>query len=635
MVIAAGDDGNYGEADKVVPVRKPLMVLATVPRVLGPQEQLTVPVSVFSMKESQRQATVDIKVSGPLTVVGASRKTVNFNGMGEQLIAFEAAVGESTGWATIEITATSGQESAKQTIQVPVRSPNPVSTLRQSATLQAGESMNLSLSPVGMKGTNSGQLELTALPPMNLSGRLHYLIGYPHGCVEQTTSKAFPQLFVQDLVRLQPEQAQKLEANVKTAIAKLNSFQQANGGLSYWPGLNTVDDWSSVYAGHFMLEAKARGYELPYGFLDKWVGYMQNTANQWVHTGNSNYSYSSEMIQAYRLYVLALAGKASLAAMNRLKAQPGLSVRAKWRLAGAYSLAGQQSVALQLVRGLEVNFPEERSYHTYGSAMRDKAMVLEVMIALGLQELAQPLVKELSQSMASNKVYSTQTTAYSLLALSRYGASKAGQVAATWATGGDRRQVREDKPIYLTDLTEAQLASGTLQVTNNQQVPLYVILQRTGQPLPGNEVSFSNKVEVRIVYRNREGQPLDVRSLPQGQSFTAEITVTNTTQQKVYNMALAYGVPSGWEITTGRLDEQSYGSAATTPTYSDTRDDKVLNYFNLDAGGKAVFRVGLLAAYAGRYYLPATLVEAMYDMDIAAQEAGQWVNVTPATDNLP
>lgn len=635
MVIAAGDDGNYGDADKVVPVRKPLMVLATVPRVLGPQEQLTVPVSVFSMKESQRQATVDIKVTGPLTIVGASKKAVNFNGMGEQLIAFEAEVGDYTGWATIEITASSGQESAKQTIQVPVRSPNPVSTLRQTATLQVGESMNLSLSPVGMKGTNSGQLELTAIPPLHLSSRLQYLIGYPHGCVEQTTSKAFPQLFVQDLVRLQPEQVEKLEANVKTAIAKLNSFQQANGGLSYWPGLNTVDDWSSVYAGHFMLEAKARGYELPYGFLDKWLGYMQNTANQWVHTGNSNYSYSSEMIQAYRLYVLALAGKASLAAMNRLKAQPGLSARAKWRLAGAYSLAGQQSVALELARGLDITFPEERSYHTYGSAMRDKAMVLEVMVALGLQQLALPLVNELSQQMASNKVYSTQTTAYSLLALSRYAASKAGQVAATWTIGRERKQVRDDKPIHLADLSEAQLGGGTLQVTNNQQVPLYVILQRSGQPLPGNEVSFNRKVELRVVYRNREGQPLDVRSLPQGQSFTAEITVTNTTQQQIQNLALTYGVPSGWEITTGRLDDLSLGSAATTPTYSDIRDDKVLYYFNLNAGAKAVFRVGLLAAYAGRYYLPATLAEAMYDMEVAAQDAGQWIVVTPATDNLP
>jgi uncharacterized protein YfaS (alpha-2-macroglobulin family) len=45
-MVVAGYEGAYGNTEKAVPVRKPLMVLATLPRVLGPDEKVKLPIIV-------------------------------------------------------------------------------------------------------------------------------------------------------------------------------------------------------------------------------------------------------------------------------------------------------------------------------------------------------------------------------------------------------------------------------------------------------------------------------------------------------------------------------------------------------------------------------------------------------------
>ena len=107
-----------------------------------------------------------------------------------------------------------------------------------------------------------------------------------------------------------------MHENVKKAIKKLGNFQIANGGLSYWSGQNTANDWGTSYAGHFMVEAEKKGYVLPFSFLSSWIKYQQEAARNWRSI--SSYR-TSDLAQAYRLYTLALAGHPDLASMNRLR----------------------------------------------------------------------------------------------------------------------------------------------------------------------------------------------------------------------------------------------------------------------------------------------------------------------------
>jgi uncharacterized protein YfaS (alpha-2-macroglobulin family) len=90
-------------------------------------------------------------------------------------------------------------------------------------------------------------------------------------------------------------------------INRLKGFQLVDGGLSYWPGQGSSDEWGTNYAGHFLIEAQNRGYTLPAGMMDALIRFQKGKANNWVP--NSNDFYGGDLSQAYRLYFLALAKK--------------------------------------------------------------------------------------------------------------------------------------------------------------------------------------------------------------------------------------------------------------------------------------------------------------------------------------
>ena len=231
-----------------------------------------------------------------------------------------------------------------------------------------------------MKGSNTASLELSTLPPMDFTGRLQYLIRYPHGCVEQTTSSAFPQLYMADLFDLTNKQRNETAENIEATIRRLGHFQNPDGGLGYWQGESRADAWGTNYAGHFMIEAQKKGYALPLSFMSNWLKFQRNAARDWRP---GRYQYNSTMVQAYRLYTLALAQQADLAAMNRLREYSSLDGAAAWRLAAAYALVGQDKIARELMSGISWDFkPNTYNYRSYGSVYRNQAMALETLLSL-------------------------------------------------------------------------------------------------------------------------------------------------------------------------------------------------------------------------------------------------------------
>src|SRR5690606_2812845 len=201
----------------------------------------------------------------------------------------------------------------------------------------------------------------------------NYLIQYPDGCVEEITSGVSPQLVLANLTKLNDGQKAAIDRHVKAGIHRLRGYQLADGGIGYWPGAREANEWSTNYTGHFMLAAEAKGYPLPSGFLTGWKRFQKNKAQQWTPR---KYNYrGGDLIQAYRLYLLALAKAPELGAMNRLRETPQLSDEAKWRLAAAYALAGQSTTANQLIKGLSTDpAPYTQAGNTFGSALRDRAM---------------------------------------------------------------------------------------------------------------------------------------------------------------------------------------------------------------------------------------------------------------------
>ncbi len=628
-MVIAGHDGSYGSAEKAVAVKKPLMILATLPRVLGPTEHFQLPVSVFAMENNIKNVTVQVQTNA-FTSTGGTTQTVTFTKPGDQLVTFDMDVKNFVGIAKVHIIAKSSGETATEDVELSIRTPNPPVTRTTAKELQPGESWNAPYTAVGMPGTNKATLEVSSIPPLNLASRLSYLMEYPYGCIEQTTSSGFPQLYLDQLVDLTTRQKADVQMNIKATISRLNGFQLPNGGLSYWPGEGDADDWGTNYAGHFMLSAQAKGYTLPVGFLDAWKRFQKQRALNWAP--KTREYFNEDMIQSYRLYLLAQAGVPELGAMNRLKELPGLSIEARWQLAAAYKLTGQPEVGLQMIRGLSTVIPPyNQLYGTFGSDLRDEAIILQTLQLLGLEQRAGAMVQTVASRLALDDWYSTQTTAYSLMAIAQYcGQNKSGsKLLFNYQSGPAKGNINSGSTIWQGPLAAN---GGQVSLKNNGKNRLYVRLIQRGQPAPGQEQEAQNNpdmLQMDVSYVTMAGHPIDIKSIKQGTDFVAIVNVKNPGQRGRYdNMALTQMFPSGWEILNTRMLNNDEVFKSSASNYRDIRDDRVYTYFGLDPHESATYTVMLTAAYTGKYYLPGVYCEAMYNASINHLEKGQWVEVT-------
>jgi alpha-2-macroglobulin len=624
LMVVAGHDGGYGAAEKSVTVKSDLMVLPTLPRVLSLGETVEVPLSIFNARPDLKSAVVTITVTGPVSVAGSATQAVAFAGVGEKIAKFRLVVGNKVGLATVSVNVSAPGAKAASTTEIDVRVPATRQTRVIAAAVKQGATWQGDVSLIGYQGTNAMGIEVSRVPPMDLGRNLDYLITYPHGCIEQTTSSVFPQLFLDRIVALAPTRAAQVQHNIEAGIQRLTWFQASSGGFTFWPGYGEATPWGTSYAGNFLLEAQKRGFALPPDMVAKWTEYQKLQADAWVSD-----SPDAAAQQAYRLYTLALAGAPDMGAMNRLKESRNLPTASQWRLAAAYQLAGQKEEALRQVSGLDASVPRYREMgDTYGSDLRDKAMILESMVILGMMDRAEDLALQVSQQLSASDPYATQTTAYCLLALSRYAISSTGDaplgITYSWA-GAPARAVTSATPILQEDVSLGPATKGKLILANTSGTTLYARIILQGIPPLGTEKADSNGLGLSVAYTDSDGSSVDPASVAPGSDVTVTMSVTNTSRGRDYEqLALSFLLPGSWEVASARLSTEAE-SAAKQFDYQDIRDDRILTYFSLKHGESRDFRFNLTSAYAGRFYLPSAVVEAMYDATVHAIVPGAWL----------
>ncbi|MBF4467088.1 MG2 domain-containing protein [Flavobacterium sp. LC2016-12] len=624
-MVVAGDANTsaYGSVEKATPVKSPLMVLASLPRKISPSEKVTIPVTVFATENNIKNVSIQIKTSNGLKVMGSATQSLTFASPDEKMAYFNLVVGSTTGIAKVQVVATSGKEKSVYDVEIDMTNPNPVTNTFTDVILPPNSTKTISWKTFGVSGSNKARLEVSSMPTMNLNGRLQYLIQYPHGCVEQTTSSVFPQLYLNDVVDLDATRKGIIQKNITAGITRLGSFQLSNGGVAYWQGNTIADDWGTSYAGHFLIEAEKKGYVLPINFKSKWISYQQREAKQWRFEAK----YGNDLAQAYRLYTLALAGNADLSSMNRLRETKGISNESKLRLAAAYVLAGQKSAGLNLF--LHSKIEDESSnynYYYYGSSERNRAMALETMLLLGQKQKAFDMASKLAKQMSNNQWMSTQTTAYCLYAMSKFAVSNGPKgINIQFSKNGKGETINTQKTIADRSLV-AQTGANSITLKNIKNNTVYVRVLNTGILPIGQEKAIASDVSASIVFKNRKGSVINVSKISQGTEFIAEVTIRNQRNEHVENVALSQILPSGFEIVNTRFTD--YGDATNNiADCIDIRDDRTNFYFGMKAGETKVFRILLNASYLGNYYLPGLQCEAMYDNTFLARTKGFWVEV--------
>ena len=235
------------------------------------------------------------------------------------------------------------------------------------------------------------------------------------------------------------------------------------------------------------------------------------------------------------------------------------------------------------------------------------------------------LIQKLSNELNSEQWLSTQTTAYSLMAVSRYAETEKSDksIEMEYNHAGKSEQVNSRKAFWKTSLGKLS-RNGSMEVKNKGKNVIFVQMSSTGIPSAGQERASQNRLKIETVFTGSEGKDLDVEKMQQGVDFTAYVKITNISavRERIPNIALTQIFPSGWEIMNTRLlgleESSNY-------EYCDIRDDRVYTYFHLGVGETKIFKVKLNVAYAGRFYMPAVKAEAMYDGSINANTEGKWV----------
>lgn len=623
-IVIAGKNGAYGSAEKSVKVKTALMAQPSLPRTLGVDETIQVPITIFNGTQKNQETVVTLKATGAETI-GTNSKTVTIPASDNAIVSFVIKT-NSQGTANFDFTAKTSTAQTTASVPVVIESRGIPVTMRQNFIVKPGKIFDAEIESTAQIGTISNTLELSTLPQMNMNERLASLIKYPHGCIEQITSGAFPQLYLSGFMKLSSKQIEETKENVKSVLKRHKNYRTSSGGLAYWPGGNTPSEWGTCYATHFELEAKNAGYDVDENFLNELLNYIAQSAISWNVYSSDKYENGTE-VQAYRLFVLALAGRADTASMNRLSdgVAGTQNTSARTMLACAYSLAGQKSAALRLLNNIE--FTQNKFRQTGGSlnsSMRERAMYLFVCVATENGK-ADKIASEVAETLSDDEWLSTQEIAWSLISLLPFYKNNGSEkLSYKIIAQGKTISGATEGALAVEEVPTSQTQLQSAQIENTCKKTLYGTFVSQGISIPGKENPRSDGLSLEVKYISNSGHELNPANIKTGESFKIKIGVKNTTRTNIKNIALTMPIPTCWEITNERITADTPSSAATQAfTYQDIRDDNIFTYFDLQEGASANFNFAATAVYSGEYFIPAIFAEAMYDNEISAIVPGR------------
>ena len=613
MVVAKGKGKAFGSSDKRMTVVDPINLYASAPRVVAPGDELNLKVQVQA--PTMKNKTLEVKFQNKnLDPIGALPTSVKIDGNGEGLVAVRTTIPKTLGNAELKVMVTGDGYTAESSTLMPIRMPYAERRNTITKEIEAGQTVTVPFNLVGMDGTQQGNITVSSLLPIDLFGRIDYLLNYPHGCLEQTTSKAFPQLYLNYFIQLDDKAKEEMKTNVETAVTNLKSYQKSDNSMTNWPGGNYTNPWTEIYALHFLVEANKQGYNVPQYFIDGLLSYQADRAKQWKN--NIDYKWG-ETIQAYRLFVLALAGKPEMGAMNRFKELEMNYDLTKALAAAAFAQTGKTSIAQNLLPNVTDGQAMSDYYTSFGSDIRDLAFLTYAQMLCDVdQQTVQTNINNVCRMMSTRRYVDTQSTAFALFVLGKY-AEKMNVVnsglSATVKVNGEERTLNTNMASVGFGYTP-KLGSNTIEIKNNGDHKMVANLYTKTSVAEYVMDESGNLIKMSVNYFDKSGAPANLTALNAGTDLRVQITVQNPSEWKVTELALSYYLPSGWELVNDRLMGDMTGNEGAK--HLDLRDDRAYFYFDLYPGAKKTFTLKVNATYEGNYMIPAIRCEDMYNDEI-------------------
>lgn len=601
VMVVANENDAYGSVSKDIQVSAPLVMLETLPRTLKIGDNFTLLTQIFKTENRIKNATLSVRSKNSLIKISPDTQTIDFKSATNLEVMMDANVSDNRiGKELLEFELKSEDYTYKNEIEIDIKPINAYTYENNTSLIKAGESKEFIIKDY-ILGTTNATLKLSPTPILDMDKRIKYLLNYPYGCIEQTTSAVLPQLFL-DKFSMEFDK-QKAINNINAAIERYSNFQTADGGFAYWQGGDESNAWGSNYAGMFLILAKQNGYFVPDSMYERWLKYEQNFVQKSVYR-----DYMMD-IKANSLYLLAMAKKPNISEMNLLYDNLNtLSTEAKWQLAAAYKLAGVEDTAKQIASKISIEPDSKYSFYTYGSLVRDEAIIANAYKQIyGTNN--EELLQKISDTLLSKDYLSTQSTGYALYAL---------------AMGANLENMNEnfmdatlkiDDQAYTINQNQMQIFSFNDEkaiVSANKDI--FVSFGVEGVKASENSV-FSNKISLDRAFYDEKGNKISPSEIGSGQTFYMRISVSlNEGANYVSNIALTQILPSGWEVSNTLLDDNTPSFIKNSNyDFIDVRDDKIMWFFGLNKNRTHHFYIKLNAITPGSYTLSGAYAEAMYD----------------------
>ncbi len=640
LMAVAFSNAYYGSTEKFIKVREPVVLTPTFPRFLAGGDRIQFPVNVYNGTGRDGEFRVELHAAGDvqlLPVEGSSHSphTVNrqiqiANDSEAQLI-FELMAHDAIGKATFTLNASGNNEQTQMSVQLPLRSAAPPVTQTGHGVVSAANPADLIFPSNYIAESSDFTLTVSPFPAVEFAGGIRYLLRYPYGCLEQTTSRVFPLLYFKDVARtVDPEIAsdESIDAYITAGITKLESMLTSQNHFSYWPGGRYINHWSSVYASHFLVEARKAGYQVSDRVYSAMLQGLKEQAKQLIggvdrsEIQKIDKSNRYEVARAvYACYVLAAAEAPEKGVMHYLKNNllSGLTDYSQFQLAGAYALSGELETALSMLP-MSVSSQNEGHRETgtnFDSPVRSQAIILDVLAEVNENHPSIPtLVSNLSDAAAQRKRWgTTQENAFAFLALGKILKKKMdGNYTGTLTLNGEHIGDFDSKTGL--QLSDKDWDGAQVQIAIEGEGSCYYYWSAFGIQRDSFIEEYDRQLVVRRRYLNREGIPYNNNEFRHGNLVIAEITVKALTSN-LENVVVVDMLPAGFEIENARLASRTGIPWLKTqdfkPDYVDIRDDRLIFFGTFPRQRERKFHYALRAVTRGEFTLPPVSAEAMYD----------------------
>ncbi|QMW01969.1 alpha-2-macroglobulin family protein [Spirosoma foliorum] len=638
IMAVAYKDNAFGSSNSNMKVADPIVISTGVPRFLTPGDQVELPVNLSNTTKQAATITAKLSLTGPLVADSVSSQKLTIQPGRESRAVFRVSAKQAIGAGTITVTANGLGETFTETTDITVRPAASLQKTAVSGAVAGGKSQTLQLAGNFLPGTAKASVTLSRSPVAQYGRELSYLLGYPHGCIEQTISKAFPQLYFADLAKQLASNTYFVRAgdsdmnpatNVRQAVQTVESQQAPNGGFTMWPGMaavagkSNVDEWASAYAVHFLAEAQEAGYDVRPSVLSSAIDFLTTYTNSpatenavtFDETGGRTIHKVASRTSIYGLYALAVAGKPNRSAMNYYKQNASLlTPDSRYLLASSFFRVGDtRSFSALLPKKFTDNTTGHQTGGSYASPVRNLALVLDALVDTDSDNLQIPtLARQLSGVLKQTTYLNTQEAAFAFLALGKLARQTASSTAtATLTSGGKSLGTMNDALLNIKRVpTNAPL---TLSASGSGNV--YYFGQSEGIPASGKIAEEDNGLRVRREYLDREGR--SISTIRQNDLVVVKITLASTNGLDIENVVVTDLLPAGLEVENPRLTEprdMPWIQKPDAPDYFDLRDDRI-NFYTTATGTTRTFYYLTRAVSKGRFVVGPVSADAMYSSD--------------------